>query len=159
MRRMRLHEPRKEKELEDKSPAPEHRRTTRTRRKRRSSVWIPVLGGVAIAVAILFFFKPTRDGKTTAGNKSKLNAPKDTIAPVPVYAPPKKVVLEEGKTLRLLAEEVYGNREFWIYIFLENQHQIENPNVVPYGLELLIPHESKYGINPADSYLLRKQGE
>jgi|SRR5690554_987870 len=57
------------------------------------------------------------------------------------------VVLGEGKTLRLLALELFGNREFWIYIYQENIDVISNPNRVSLGLNLKIPDADKYFID------------
>lgn len=62
----------------------------------------------------------------------------------------KKVRLGEGKTLRLLALDLFGNREFWVYIYLENKSRIKNPNRIPAGTELRIPDASRYGINADD---------
>ena len=63
----------------------------------------------------------------------------------------RKVRLASGKTLRLLAQDLFGDREFWVYIYLENKSQINNPNSVPAGTELIVPDRIKYGINAADS--------
>jgi hypothetical protein len=67
-----------------------------------------------------------------------------------------KIIIEEGKTLRLVAEDKFGSREFWIYIYLENQNKIKNPNIVPVGLELFVPDASEYGINAADPQSIAK---
>lgn len=61
-----------------------------------------------------------------------------------------RVVLQEGKTLRLLAQDLFGDREFWIYIYLENRDKIPNPNRVPSGTELFLPDIEVYSINAAD---------
>jgi len=67
-----------------------------------------------------------------------------------------KVVLPEGKTLRLLAEDLFGDREFWVYIYLENRDRIPNPNKVPSGMELILPDKSAHSINAADPYSVAK---
>ena len=73
----------------------------------------------------------------------------------------KTTVLDEGETLRLLALELFGDKEFWIYIYQENRDVISklrgekgttavvisNPNRVPFGLELNIPDTDKYFID------------
>lgn len=59
----------------------------------------------------------------------------------------KTTVLGEGETLRLLALELFGDKEFWIYIYQENRDVISNPNRVPFGLELNIPDTDKYFID------------
>jgi len=71
----------------------------------------------------------------------KINAPRQETG---------KIRLGEGKTLRLLALDLFGNREFWVYIYLENKLQIKNPNRVLAGTELRIPDASHYGINADD---------
>lgn len=58
-----------------------------------------------------------------------------------------KIILPEGKTLRLLAEDLFGDREFWVYIYLENRDRISNPNKVPSGIELVLPDTSVYSID------------
>jgi len=73
----------------------------------------------------------------------------DTIAPVvtstypdttrnyPVY-----VNIVAGSRLTLLALEYYGNKVFWVYIYLDNKDVIDNPNNIPIGTRLRIskPH-------------------
>ncbi len=68
----------------------------------------------------------------------------------------KKVILPQGKTLRLLALDLFGNREFWVYIYLQNKNKIPNPNRVPSGIELVLPDKSIYFINAADSQSVLK---
>ncbi|HMM15947.1 MAG TPA: hypothetical protein PKC47_00195 [Petrimonas sp.] len=67
-----------------------------------------------------------------------------------------KVVVQKGKTLRLIAEEKFGNREFWVYIYLKNKDKIENPNVVAVGTELIIPDSSEYDIDASDTQSVAK---
>ncbi|WP_298646114.1 hypothetical protein [uncultured Proteiniphilum sp.] len=69
---------------------------------------------------------------------------------------PEKTVLPAGKTLRLLALDLFGNREFWVYIYLENRNKIHNPNRVPSGTELLLPDRSTYSIDAADPQSIAK---
>lgn len=83
--------------------------------------------------------------------------PSDTLAAeellLPTPAPEKDIEtvrLGKGETLRILAERLFGNREFWVYIYLENKHIIPDPNRVPAGISLLIPDIQKYGIDAAD---------
>ncbi|MBK5195727.1 MAG: hypothetical protein JJE08_06810 [Proteiniphilum sp.] len=71
----------------------------------------------------------------------------------------KIIVLEQGQTLRLLALELFGNREFWVYIYLENKNSIQNPNIVPIGTELIIPDPSHYNINASDPLAVGKAKE
>lgn len=63
---------------------------------------------------------------------------------------PKTVVLSGGKTLRLLALELFGDKEFWVYIYKENIDVIPNPNKVSSGLILRIPDTDKYFIDSSN---------
>ena len=82
----------------------------------------------------------------------------DAMAPeaddlIPVSSPEierKSIQLQEGETLRILAEKLFGNREFWIYIYLENSESIADPNRVPAGIQLTLPDPGHYRIDPAD---------
>lgn len=82
--------------------------------------------------------------------------PSDTLAAeelLPTPAPEKDIEtvrLGKGETLRILAERLFGNREFWVYIYLENKHIIPDPNRVPAGISLLVPDTRQYGIDAAD---------
>lgn len=80
-----------------------------------------------------------------------------TAAPIP-----ETVTLTSGKTLRLIALEKFGNKEFWVYIFLKNSDKIKNPNIVPIGTELLLPNKSEYDMDAQSTESIahaRKAGE
>ena len=83
--------------------------------------------------------------------------PQTPISTLPQEAT--RVRLTQGKTLRILALELFGSREFWIYIYLENKEQIINPNQVPVGLELIVPDQAKYGIDANDPRSVLKAKE
>ncbi len=68
----------------------------------------------------------------------------------------KIVILGEGETLRLLALELFGDKEFWVYIYQENLDIIPNPNRVKAGLKLKIPDIDKYFINNNDPKSISK---
>ena len=72
-------------------------------------------------------------------------------APQAVMKIPETVVLSGGKTLRILAEEKFGNRDFWVYIYLKNRNKISNPNRIPAGIELVIPFPEEYNINASSA--------
>jgi nucleoid DNA-binding protein len=147
--------------------------------KRISPLWIPVAGGVAIIIAAFFFSRgkeagraemralaaqedvaPAREEETETKTDTASFAEKAATPPAvkPAAPPkkPKKTVLPPGKTLRLLAEDVYGNREFWVYIYLENKDKIRNPNRVPSGIELRLPDRAAYAIDAADPQSVAK---
>jgi hypothetical protein len=60
------------------------------------------------------------------------------------------IILGEGKALRLLALELFGDKVFWVYIYQENIDIIPNPNRISSGLKLKIPDIDKYFINNDD---------
>ena len=60
------------------------------------------------------------------------------------------IVLGDGKTLRILSLEIFGDKAFWVYIYQENIDVISNPNKVNYGLELKIPDINEYFIDNND---------
>jgi len=62
----------------------------------------------------------------------------------------RKITLQKGETLRLLALHIFGSREYWVYLYLANQNSIRNPNVVPVGTVLTIPDPSHYNIDVSD---------
>ena len=62
--------------------------------------------------------------------------------------PRKTAKMSPGRTLRLIALNKLGDREFWVYIYMINKDKIENPNVVPVGLVLDLPYENEYPMNP-----------
>lgn len=98
-----------------------------------------------------------RDEMTSAG-QPVVPAPRHetkTVVPAP-RDETKTVVLPEGKTLRLLALDLWGSREFWIYIYLANKDKISNPNRVPSGIELTLPDKFAYSINAADPHSVDK---
>lgn len=47
-------------------------------------------------------------------------------------------------TLSDLAKNHYGNKNYWVYIYLENRDKISNPNSVSPNLQLVIPPKEKY---------------
>ena len=69
------------------------------------------------------------------------------------------VTLSMGKTLRQIALEKYGNKEFWIYIYLKNKSKIDNPNNVPVGVRLILPFDDEYGIDANNPSSVRKASE
>ena len=76
--------------------------------------------------------------------------------------PRKTAKMSPGRTLRLIALNKLGDREFWVYIYMINKDKIENPNVVPVGLVLELPYENEYPMNannPNDVAIAKKLGD
>lgn len=67
-----------------------------------------------------------------------------------------KIILPIGKTLRLLALDLYGDKEFWVYIYLENKDVIPNPHRVPSGIELRLPDKRACSIDATDIQSISK---
>ena len=59
-----------------------------------------------------------------------------------------RVRIEPGQRLTLIAEQYYGNKVFWVYIYEHNKDQIGgNPNILRTGMEILVPARALYGID------------
>jgi len=59
-----------------------------------------------------------------------------------------RVKLERGHRLTLLAEQYYGHKVFWVYIYEHNKAKIgSNPDRVQVGMELIIPAKAVYDID------------
>lgn len=86
---------------------------------------------------------------------------------IPAPEAPKEPVFEKitpKVTLNSLALKYYGNKVYWVYIFLDNQDKIKNPNNVMVGTKLRIPPKEQYDVSPTDEKAnieaaLRKQSE
>ncbi len=122
------------------------------------AILIPILGGVAIALASLFFFVQQQKGiefpiipddrEVVAAPAPPETAEEDTIRLLSKV--PETAILSRGKTLRILAEEKWGNRDFWVYIYLKNKDKIQNPNRLPAGMQLVIPFAEEYDIDASN---------
>lgn len=88
--------------------------------------------------------------------QSAIPSQRGAVAVLPQEQEMEKITLPEGKTLRLLALDIFGDREFWVYIYLENKDKIPNPNKVPAGTVLVLPDRSVYSINAADPHSVAK---
>ncbi len=79
---------------------------------------------------------------------------RDSIGQTPVeVVPPEKkppIAIEEiteGITLAKLSLKHYGNKAFWVYIYLENKEKIANPDNIPVGISVSIPAKENYRID------------
>lgn len=46
---------------------------------------------------------------------------------------------EEGTRLTILSRRYYGHKDFWVYIYEANKNKITNPDIIPVGIDLIIP--------------------
>jgi nucleoid DNA-binding protein len=137
---------------------------------KKKNLFVPIMGVVAVAAAILFFFVPigkrekqeVKIEKQIPSNEiTKPATPHAKIKPLDAIEnqsaeKPVKVMLSAGKTLRQLALEHFGSKEFWVYIYLENRDRISNPNIVPADIQLTLPLASKYDLNASDPSAIAK---
>lgn len=142
-------------------------------KRKRTEVWIPILGAVVVIGALIFFYTQGSK-KNTAINGELHEYPANQIAlnsdsivnndasivtsidstniipATPIPNTTETVTLEAGKTLRLIALDKFGSRDFWIYIYLVNKDKIKNPDVIPLGTVLVLPDTLQFDINSKD---------
>ncbi len=147
-------------------------KTKQKTKKKPIARWMPVLGAAAVVVALIFFFMSTqRKAQALKINTEKVTVktitnetPEPDLAvstdssqtPNPLPKEPEKIQLAPDKTLRLIALEKFGNREFWVYIYYKNKDKIKNPNIVPIGIELIMPDKSEYDIDASNPQSVAK---
>ncbi|GHU62304.1 hypothetical protein FACS1894123_03010 [Bacteroidia bacterium] len=104
--------------------------------------------------------KPTPESTqdTLPAQKNEPETPKETpiikeskpAEPAKTTSTPKYRTVANGDRLTLIAQEEYGNKYFWVYIYEENRNIIANPDKIRPGLKLVIPPAQKYGIDKND---------
>ena len=99
---------------------------------------------------------PKEQTTTPAVTAEKPSTPTTTISNA---QQPKVRTIRAGESLRVLALEEYGDKAFWIYLYLENKSSIANPNNIPIGAKIVIPPAAKYGINKNNPESIRKANE
>ena len=101
--------------------------------------------------------KPGREKTVSAPHRTD-PTPTDSV----VVAPPSKAVeevyitIKKGDRLADYARELYGNKKFWIYIYLANEEKISNPDNVPIGTTLRVPRPEEYNIDAQDPEALAR---
>lgn len=136
---------------------------TKSKSKRSFLPWYIATAILMVLLVLVFYkFYPVKESPTKQGVQDSVipkpiqeitTVVKDTISQEtiePVAEPIEIVKMERGKTLRLIALDKYGNREFWVYIYLKNKDKITNPDVVPVGLDLILPNKTEYDIDAED---------
>ena len=97
----------------------------------------------------------TANSKTeTASNKATSTAATEAAAKEKVI--PKTIRLTAGTSLRQIAQEYYGDRAFWVYIYEYNKDRIKNYNNIPVGTEIRLPLPRTYGINSKSASSIQK---
>ena len=90
----------------------------------------------------------TTQHKEIANAENQPSEEKDTQA--------KKYKLKPGERLTIISLREYGDKIFWVYLYEENKHMIDDPNLIPSGFEIVIPPASKYGINKDNFESIKK---
>lgn len=152
--------PYRREEPQESQPTPSERTN------RRLWLWIVIpLVAVLLMALLLWFFVFGREGRTqspVATPPASITAPVeetptiDTVAPIDSVAPPADttaqpeilttVTLGNGDYLARYARRYLGRSEYWIYIYLANKEQIEDPDNIPLGTEIKIPSPQSVGI-------------
>ena len=140
--------------------------TSSEQTNRKLWLWIVIpLVAVLLMALLLWFFVFGREERTqgpVATPPASTTAPIeetptiDTIAPIDSVTPPADttaqqeiltiVTLGNGDYLARYARRYLGRSEYWIYIYLANKEQIENPDNIPLGTEIKIPSPQSVGI-------------
>lgn len=152
--------PYRREEPQESTPTPSKRTS------RRLWLWIVIPLVVVLMMALLlWFFVFGREERTqcpVATPPSSITAPVeetpaiDTVAPIDSVTPPADttaqpeilttVTLGAGDYLARYARRYLGRSEYWIYIYLANKEQIEDPDNIPLGTEIKIPSPQSVGI-------------
>ena len=152
--------PYRREEPQESQPTPSERTN------RRLWLWIVIpLVAVLLMALLLWFFVFSRAERTqrpVATPPPSITAPVeetptiDTVAPIDSVAPPvdttaqpeilTTVTLGNGDYLARYARRYLGRSEYWIYIYLANKEQIEDPDNIPLGTEIKIPTPQSVGI-------------
>ncbi|GHV47317.1 hypothetical protein FACS1894181_00520 [Bacteroidia bacterium] len=96
-------------------------------------------------------FRPVPE--KNSGRKSSSSSSNTKAAP---YVAQTSVTTKQGDRLNLIALNYYGDKVFWVYIYLVNQSKLNNPDVLPVGVTLTVPSSKDYDINPHSRLSLRK---
>lgn len=101
--------------------------------------------------------KPGREKTVSAPHRTD-PSPTDSVvvAPVPEVIEEVYITIKKGDRLADYAREHYGNKKFWIYIYLANEEKISNPDNVPIGTTLRVPRPEEYNIDAQDPEALAR---
>ena len=71
----------------------------------------------------------------------------------------KQLIVAPGQRLTSIAENEYGDKVFWVYIYIENRAAISNPDILHVGAKIFVPPAEKYGIDSNDPASVQKAKE
>lgn len=90
--------------------------------------------------------KPQQSATTTDKPAAKRNIPATTV-------------VGSGDRLTLIAQQYYGHKVYWVYIYMENKESISNPNNVPIGTTLRLPEKHPTMMDPNNAASIKKAEE
>lgn len=147
------------------TPPPYRREESQERKPRKLWLWIvlPLVAVLLMALLLWFFVfgkQEMTSSRTTPPPSTTIPVEAtptiDTVAPIDSVAPPADtttqpeilttVILGNGDYLARYARRYLGRSEYWIYIYLANKEQIEDPDNIPLGTEIKIPSPQSVGI-------------
>lgn len=104
------------------------------------------------------------DSFKASADSSAASVPADSIKAHKLGDAPVYDTITPKVNLNSLAQKHYGNKVYWVYIFLDNQDKIKNPNNVIVGTKLRIPPKQQYDVSETDEKAnieaaFRKQSE
>lgn len=67
--------------------------------------------------------------------------------------------VQPGVTFYDLAEKYYGNKDFWVYIYLANKSEVPYPDDLSSGMSVVIPQAEALGIDADDPASVAKAKE
>ncbi|MDD3356991.1 MAG: HU family DNA-binding protein [Dysgonamonadaceae bacterium] len=163
---------------DDKPPIDISTESKSNKKPKRPFLWLYITMAPFMILVVIFaynFYKakdhPAKEDIEESAIPKPIQKPSpailDTLSheptpPVDSVYSVKTVKMIRGKTLRLIALDEFGSREFWVYIYLKNKDKIKNPDVVPVGLELVLPRKTEYAMdakNPEDVAKAKKLGD
>ena len=147
------------------TPPPYRREEPQERKPRKLWLWIVIpLVAVLLMALLLWFFvfgkQEMTSSRTTPPPSTMIPVEAtpmiDTVATIDSVAPVADttaqqeilttVILGNGDYLARYARRYLGRGEYWIYIYLANKEQIEDPDNIPLGTEIKIPSPQSVGI-------------
>ena len=147
------------------TPPPYRREEPQERKPRKLWLWlvIPLVAVLVMALLLWFFVfgkQEMTSSRTTPPPSTTIPVEAtptiDTVAPIDSVAPVADttaqpeilttVILGNGDYLARYARRYLGRSEYWIYIYLANKEQIEDPDNIPLGTEIKIPSPQSVGI-------------
>ena len=90
------------------------------------------------------------------------STPEKTQPTDTVPAPSEDIALttiKAGDRLASIAQQYYGHKFFWVYIYQHNKQVIADPNNIPIGTEIRIPNPVLYGIDAHDRASIEKAAQ